>query len=101
MTLLVVAFVIAICYWVANRERSSMPPQVAERLGMGFLLGGALGNLFDRLTQGQVTDFLDFAFITFPVFNVADVCIDIGLGLILLSSFAERRSWTHVDKEAD
>jgi signal peptidase II len=87
MTVFVIIFVMAIVYWMVNRERSDMPPGVAERIGMGALLGGALGNLWDRLTLGHVTDFLDFAFISFPVFNLADVCIDIGLAIILIRSY--------------
>lgn len=40
--------------------------------------------------KGSVTDFLDFAFMTFPVFNVADAMIDVGIGLILISMI---RAW--------
>ena len=60
-----------------------------ERIGLGFLFGGACGNLLDRFTIGKVTDFLDFTFINFPVFNMADVFIDIGIGLIIISMMRE------------
>ena len=44
---------------------------------LALIFGGALGNFYDRLTQGQVTDFLDFHF--WPVFNLADSFITVGL----------------------
>jgi signal peptidase II len=52
------------------------------RVAMGLQLGGALGNLFDRLTIGYVTDFLSVG--RFPVFNVADASITTGAALLLL-----------------
>src|SRR5207244_2925248 len=76
MTMLVFSFICAIMLWMISRERSNQPPRMLERVGIGFLLGGAAGNLLDRLMLGHVTDFLDFAFVSFPVFNIADVCID-------------------------
>ena len=50
------------------------------RLGLGLQLGGAIGNLLDRLTRGHVVDFLYFKF--WPVFNVADSCIVLGVALM-------------------
>jgi len=49
--------------------------------GAGLILGGALGNLIDRLYSGTVTDFLDFR--VWPVFNFADVGIVIGVGILI------------------
>ncbi len=54
---------------------------------MGFLLAGAAGNLFDRLRMGYVTDFLDLrnnGQNIWPIFNVADISINIGIGLLIL-----------------
>jgi signal peptidase II len=51
-------------------------------LGLSLILGGAAGNLIDRLRFGYVIDFLDFR--VWPVFNLADSCITIGVFLILL-----------------
>jgi lipoprotein signal peptidase len=53
-------------------------------IGLSCIIGGSLGNLTDRFSQGHVTDFLEFAFFSFPVFNVADTFINIGLGLVLI-----------------
>ena len=55
------------------------------RAGLALILGGALGNLLDRLYQGRVTDFIDFSH--FPAFNVADTGINIGVAAILIYMF--------------
>ncbi len=55
---------------------------------LGFLAGGALGNLYDRFMNGAVTDFVYWhCGFNFAVFNFADVAIDIGIGGILLYEF--------------
>ena len=54
----------------------------AARLGLALILGGAVGNLLDRVYQGSVTDFINFN--EFPAFNVADAGINIGVFLILV-----------------
>lgn len=56
------------------------------RIGAGFFLGGALGNLWDRWQTGLVIDFFDFR--VWPVFNIADIAICTGVGLILWSMLA-------------
>ena len=57
----------------------------ATTYGCGLILGGAAGNLLDRLTSGEVTDYVHFSF--WYVFNVADAAITIGVGLLLVSAF--------------
>lgn len=52
------------------------------RVGLALILGGALGNLVDRLRFGFVVDFLDFRI--WPVFNIADTSICVGTGLFIL-----------------
>ncbi|ELS04703.1 lipoprotein signal peptidase [Xenococcus sp. PCC 7305] len=61
--------------------------QINEQLGYGFILAGALGNGVDRFLFGYVIDFLDFRLINFPVFNIADVSINIGIFFLLLVMF--------------
>ena len=58
------------------------------RTGLWLIAGGGLGNLYDRLAMGSVSDFIELAFMRFAVFNVADVCICVGAGLVLLGSIA-------------
>lgn len=70
---------ITILLVLAWRKRKIFSPLV--KLSFGFLLGGVCGNLIDRLRFGAVVDFLDFRI--WPVFNVADSCIT--LGVIFLS----------------
>jgi len=61
-------------------------------LGLALILGGALGNLFDRLAHGSVVDFLEFYLRGFhwPAFNVADSAIVIGAGLLVLDMLLTR-----------
>jgi signal peptidase II len=61
--------------------------------GLALILGGALGNLIDRLLLGKVVDFLLFHYAqwSYPAFNVADSAITIGAGLIILDSFRRPR----------
>ena len=63
-----------------------------EQAGYGFLLGGAAGNGIDRMLTGHVIDFLDFRLIQFPVFNVADVSINLGLICLLIATWRGRRA---------
>jgi signal peptidase II len=58
-----------------------------EQLGYGCILAGALGNGIDRFLTGEVVDFLDFRLINFPVFNLADVFINIGIVCLLIAAF--------------
>jgi signal peptidase II len=51
-------------------------------IGFGLILGGALGNILDRFDDGFVTDFIQVGW--WPVFNVADSCITVGIALLLL-----------------
>lgn len=56
-------------------------------LGLGFVLGGILGNLADRMLYGYVKDFFDFYIFNynFPIFNIADIFIVIGVLLLIIS----------------
>jgi signal peptidase II len=60
-------------------------------VGYGLILSGALGNGIDRLVAGEVIDFLDFRLIRFPIFNIADVCINIGIICLLIASVKPSR----------
>ena len=71
-------------YFARNGARSPLLP-----VSLGLLAGGASSNLFDRLAQGHVTDFLQFP--RFPVFNLADAAITVGVVLLLYVLLAGER----------
>jgi len=71
------------------RLRGSSRQERFVRLGLALVLGGAMGNYFDRLARGFVIDFIEAHWhdrATWPSFNVADSCIVIGVGLLILDS---------------
>ncbi len=59
----------------------------SEQLGYGFIFAGAFGNGIDRFLFGYVVDFLDFRLINFPVFNLADVFINVGIIFLLYATY--------------
>lgn len=65
-----------------------------EGLSLSMILGGALGNLWDRLTLGYVVDFLDFHWMSwhFPAFNLADSAISLGALILILDSILASRA---------
>ncbi len=71
---------------------------VLLRLALGLQLGGALGNAIDRVRQGYVVDFMHIEFI--PVFNVADLCIVLGVALLALEILLEERRAAREQKQA-
>ena len=60
-----------------------------SKWGLSILLAGTLGNLIDRILLGHVVDYINIYI--FPVFNLADICIDIGVGLFLIEMILERK----------
>lgn len=79
--------------WIIMLLRQT--PDTIEALGLALVLGGALGNLIDRVLRGDgvldgaVVDFIDFSF--FPTFNVADSAITIGALLLVFGAFRRER----------
>jgi signal peptidase II len=65
------------------------PGKTLFNLALSLILGGALGNLWDRIQLGHVVDFLQFHYAGyyFPAFNAADSAITVGAGLLILDSF--------------
>ncbi len=68
------------------------PDEGLTALGLSLILGGAMGNLVDRLHSGRVTDFLDFHWQQWhwPAFNLADSAITLGVALLILVSLQEK-----------
>jgi signal peptidase II len=87
--------VIAVLLWRPGKLakwNTGLSNTVMLRTALLLVLGGALGNLWDRLFRGTVTDFLLFIFgsYEFPAFNFADIMINIGAGLLLLDLWLTR-----------
>lgn len=88
--------VAAVMAWWATRA-----PRRLFALSLGLIIGGALGNVIDRILVGAVIDFLDFSGLGFPwIFNIADSAISVGVGLLILDSFLSERSSGPVGSEA-
>ncbi len=77
---------VGIITYYLYQARSS---HVAVQTALALILGGAIGNIIDRITYGRVVDFLDFGIGTyrFYIFNLADSAVTVGVGLYLLMSF--------------
>ncbi|ATW05729.1 signal peptidase II [Sphingorhabdus sp. YGSMI21] len=91
------AIVIGILIWAVRATK------FAETFALGLVAGGAIGNIVDRVRHGAVTDFLDIYVGTWhwPTFNLADVMIVSGVGLLLLSSLLPFRFAGPTYKEPD
>ncbi len=87
LLLTVIIIGVSFLFYLAYKMRNETP---IFKLGLGFVLGGAVGNLIDRLTCGSVIDFLDFRI--WPVFNLADSFITIGVGILILTVLLGRKS---------
>ncbi len=84
---------LGVCLGIMVYERRWQGRNLAQSLGLALLLGGAAGNMIDRLHVQHVVDMFDLQWHgrnVFPIFNVADIGIDIGVGLLLLCSLFER-----------
>ena len=78
--------VIFIIFYILKKDKES------EYIAFSFVLAGALGNLYDRVFYGYVIDFIEFHYKNFywPIFNIADTAISIGIILLLYSMFLKR-----------
>ena len=83
------AAIVVLMWLIAKHESEKM-----FRWGLTLILGGAIGNLIDRIAYGHVIDFLDFHFAGwhFWAFNVADSAITVGAALLIVDSFRPRPS---------
>jgi signal peptidase II len=83
-SLLAAVISIVIVVWIARLPTQSK----MEGLALALILGGALGNLYDRLTLGYVVDFLDFHWsgMHFPAFNIADAGISVGAAVLIFDT---------------
>jgi len=94
MTVVASLVTIGLIAWSIRGHKLHPDSFILEKIGAGLMMGGALGNLFDRFTIGQVTDFLQTTFIDFPIFNGADSCIVIGMTLVLIDQLRNSKEPT-------
>lgn len=85
--IITIVILIGLIYFL-HRVRKTQP---ILSIGLCLVLGGAIGNFIDRVLFGEVVDFFHFVLINFPIFNIADSAITIGIGFVLLDSFLDFR----------
>ena len=78
---------ILIIYLILRKNFSN----IFELYSYSFILGGTIGNGFDRIFNGFVIDFINLSIIDFPVFNIADLSINIGFVLLIYSIFSNNK----------
>lgn len=79
------AALLIVAYWLFFRSRGMLLQQIALIL----VLGGGVGNLIDRVLNGEVVDYINLLFMKFAVFNFADICVCVGVGLWVLEILLE------------
>lgn len=75
------AIVIYLLYYFVKNIKTS--PRILN-ISLAMIISGAIGNFYDRLIQGYVVDFIEFSFVKFPVFNVADILVTLGCVLMII-----------------
>jgi signal peptidase II len=84
LVLITAAIAVGVAWWIGREEKRW------DQIALGMVLGGALGNILDRVRHGYVVDFADLHFGDFRpffIFNVADAAISIGVAILLLRAF--------------
>ena len=87
------AALLLVAYWLFFRSRKNPLQQAALIL----VLGGGIGNLIDRVLNGEVVDYINLLFMRFAVFNFADICVCVGVALWVLVIFLDE---VHADDAA-
>ena len=73
-----------VCYLLYYFYKSYKTNPTILNTALAMIISGALGNFYDRFVNGFVFDFLEFSFFSFPVFNVADIFVNLGCGLMIV-----------------
>ena len=79
--ILTTAIVLYLLYYFVKNIKTS---PIILNLSLAMIISGAIGNFYDRLIQGYVVDFIEFSFVQFPVFNVADILVTAGCALMII-----------------
>ena len=87
LSLISIIFSILLIYLILNKNNLN----VLDLYSLSFILGGTIGNGIDRILKGYVVDFINLNIINFPVFNIADISINIGFVFLLFNIFKNNR----------
>ena len=79
LSLVSIIFSVLLIYLIIKK----IDTKSTETIGYSFILAGSIGNGFDRILKGYVIDFINLNYINFPVFNIADISINIGFIILL------------------
>ena len=96
ISILTIGIVVVLFIWMRKLERAILA------LPFSLIIGGAIGNLIDRLNYGFVVDFIDFHFFGWhwPAFNIADACITIGVVLLAADMLVNSKPFNSPDSTA-
>jgi signal peptidase II len=88
LTFLITCIIIFLFFWLLKS------PNRFEKFSISLVIGGALGNLYDRIVHNAVPDFIDLHYLDFHwfVFNVSDIVISFGIILLLLNDFFSKKN---------
>lgn len=79
-----IMFVVMVVFYVLRVRQVKEKSSIWLAVSIGLVCGGCLGNLIDRIFLGYVRDFINFQFMSFPVFNFADVALTIGMVVLVI-----------------
>ena len=86
LSLISIISTIILMYFIFIREDKRI-----NKYGLSFIAAGSIGNGVDRIFYGYVIDFIKIKFVDFPVFNIADIAINIGILVMIINYFRYRR----------
>ena len=84
-TIITIIAIIVIGYFIWQYRKN-----VSMIIGLALIMAGTIGNFIDRLRQGYVVDMFETTFINFPIFNIADICLTIGVIWIIICILKEK-----------
>jgi len=87
LSIISIIFSLILIYLIIRKKSSNK----IDYYSYSFILGGTIGNGIDRILNGYVIDFINLNIINFPVFNIADISINVGFILILYSIYKNKR----------
>lgn len=84
-TIITIIAIIVISYFIWQYRKN-----IPMLIGLSLIMAGTIGNFIDRLRQGYVVDMFETTFINFPIFNIADMCLTIGVIWLIICILKEK-----------